>query len=212
VGAIARRLGRKAGVGYPNVGWSPPFGWAQSTSSGVTVTQDKANTIAAWYAGVTAIAQDVSTLPLITYRQNGRNKDRATDHPMYDILKKSPNPEMTSVVYRETAMGHLLNWGNAYAERELDGNGRTVRLWPLRPDRMEVTLGDRGQRVYEYRVRETSAPTALEADRVFHIPGMGFDGLVVDDVLLPVDELRGLLGDGCYDPGMSVAGVYDLDA
>jgi len=191
MGFIAQRLGRKAGVGYPSVGWGPPRGWSQSTSTGIVVNQDKADTVAAWFAGVRIIAQDISTLPLITYRRSGRDKKRATDHPMYRILRERPNPEMTAVVWRETAMGHLLNWGNAYAERELDRVGRTVALWPLRPDRMVVTIGEDGKRQYMYQVTEGTGHVPLAAERVFHIPGMGFDGLIGYSLLTLARETLG---------------------
>ncbi len=179
MGLIAQRLGRKAShqVGYPATGWRPPMGISGVTATGVTITQDRANGIAAWYAGVSRISKDVAKLPLITYRRDGRNKERATDHPMYRLLKTEPNPEMTSIVWRESAMGHLINWGNAFAERELNGNGETVRLWPLLPDRMRVER-EEGQRVYYYRIRPEVAEVRLTADRVFHIPGYGFDGLM----------------------------------
>ena len=193
MGVLANRLSKAArtpGIGYPHIGWAPPAGYVQASSSGVIVNEDKANTVAAWFAGVRAIAQDVSTLPLITYRRVGDAKERATDHPMYRLLKVAPNPEMTSVTWRETAMGHLLNWGNAYAERELDTRGRTIALWPLRPDRMRVKMRD-GKKVYFYRVTETAAETELESRRVFHIPGMGYDGLVGHPLLTLARETLG---------------------
>jgi len=191
MGALASRLGQKAaGIGYPNPGWQPLPGYSIS-SGGVTVTEDKANTVAAWFAGVRAIAQDVATLPLITYRRVGDAKVRATDHPMYRVLKETPNPEMTSVVFRETLQGHLLTWGNAYAERELDRAGRTIALWPLRPDRMLVSLDERGRRKYEYVVKLGTAPVPLAPSRVFHIPGMGYDGLVGHSILSLARETLG---------------------
>jgi HK97 family phage portal protein len=177
VGLFAQFLAERKSVGYPNIGWAPPRGYTPVTSTGIVVDQDKAFTIAAFYAGVRVISEDVACLPLILYRRNGTAKERAQDHPLYAVLHDAPNPEMTSVVFRETLQAHLLTWGNAYAERELDRVGRTVRLWPLRPDRMDVTVKD-GKRVYEYRIREGEAPTPLPAERVFHIPGLGFDGLV----------------------------------
>lgn len=38
---------------------------------------------------------------------------KALDHPLYYLLHDESNPEMTSFVFRETLMGHLLLWGNA---------------------------------------------------------------------------------------------------
>lgn len=176
MGLLAQRLGRK-GIGYPNPGWAPWPGYTPVTSTGIVIDQDKAYTVAAFYSGVTVISQDVAKLPLIVYRRNGRAKDRAEDHLLYPVLKKKPNPEMTSVVFRETMQAHLLTWGNCYAERELNGMGQTVALWPLRPDRMTVEVKD-GKRVYSYRVRPEVKPIDLPSNRVFHIPGLGFDGLI----------------------------------
>lgn len=40
----------------------------------------------------------------------------AVNHPLYFLLHDEPNPEMTSFVFRETLMTHLLLWGNAYSQ------------------------------------------------------------------------------------------------
>lgn len=192
MGLLAQRFGRKAG--YPMTGWAPPPGYFRSATNGIVVNDDKANTVAAWFAGVRAIAQDVSTLPLIVYRRRGRVKERATDHRLYPIFHDSPNPEMTSVVFRETLMGHLLTWGNAYAEMQLDGGGRLKYLWPLRPDRMTVDYDGNGGRTYDYLVRAGAAPIRLDPARVWHIPGMGFDGLVGHSLIsLARETLAGAL-------------------
>jgi HK97 family phage portal protein len=196
VGLIARRYaeGRKASgssLGWPNEGWPPIPGFATSTTTaaGITVSQDTAYTIAAYFQGVRKISKDVASRPLILYRRGrdaqGRpTRSRAEEHALYDVLKTRPNPEMTSLVFRETLQAHLLTWGNAYAERELNGLGQTVRLWPLRPDRMKVTIDrESGERVYEYRIRPGTPYVRLPRSRVFHIPGFGFDGLIGYSIL-----------------------------
>ena len=45
---------------------------------------------------------------------------------------------MTSFVFRETLMTHLLLWGNAYAQIIRNGKGEVIGLYPLMPDRMGV--------------------------------------------------------------------------
>jgi len=176
--------GLKAGLGYPNPGWAPTPSSQVAAATGVMVTDERARGVAAWTMGVRVLAEDVAGLPLIVYRRGtdaaGRpTKERDPSHPAYRILHDSPNPEMTAFVFRETLMGHLVAWGNAYAEKELDGDGQVVRLWPLRPDRMAVRIDpDTGLRTYDYTVRPGTAPVRLPRSRVFHIPGLGFDGLV----------------------------------
>lgn len=172
----------KSGIGWPNPGWAPPTGYVVAASTGTVINEDRANTVAAWYAGVRKISQDVAKAPLHTYRRTGRVTEKATDDPIYALLHDAPNPEMTSMVFRETLQAHAIAWGNGYAEKELNGQGRTIGLWPLRPDRMEVAW-EGGRRVYYYRQTATSKPIRMTADRVFHLPGLGFDGLVGYSVL-----------------------------
>jgi len=70
------------------------------------------------------------------------------DHPLYYLLHDEPNPEMTSFMFRETLMSHLLIWGNAYAQIIRDGNGRVLGLYSLLPDKMEADRDENGQLYY----------------------------------------------------------------
>ena len=171
----------KSGIGYPNPGWSPPAGFVTS-STGAVINEDKANTVAAWFAGIRVISEDIAVAPLHVYERRGRENVKAEDNPLYRLLHDQPNPEMTSFTFRSVLQSHALSWGNGYAEKELNGSGRVIGLWPLRPDRMEV-VWDEGRRVYLYRRDPFSDPVRLSADRVFHLPGLGFDGLVGYSIL-----------------------------
>jgi HK97 family phage portal protein len=170
-------VGLKAGVGWPNVGWQPPAGHT-GDSIAATVNQNTAMGVGAFTAGIRLIAEDIASMPLITYERLDKGKRRAPEHPAYAMLHDSPNPEMTSMVFRETGVGHLYSWGNWYAEKELNGNGVPVRLWPLRPDRMRVEVSrETGRRVYRYQLPDGTG-VELPARNVFHVPGWGFDGLI----------------------------------
>ena len=91
---------------------------------------------------------------------------------------------MSSFVFRETLMTHLLLWGNAYAQIIRNGKGEVIALYPLMPDRMSVDRDGSGQLYYEYTVSTDDAPVVkgnmvrLKPTDVLHIPGLGFDGLV----------------------------------
>ena len=56
------------------------------------------------------------------YKEDG-GKEKALDHPLYLLLHDEPNPEMSSFVFRETLMTHLLLWGNIHAYLHLTGAG-----------------------------------------------------------------------------------------
>ena len=147
-----------------------------STTSGKTVNGRTALQTTAVYACVRILAETIASLPLHTYRYSLDGKAKAIDHQIYYLLHSEPNSEMTSFVFRETLMGHLLLWGNAYAQIIRDGRGKVVGLYPLLPNKMLVNRNDQGILYYQY---EKDGQTFLLRNyEVLHIPGLGFDGLI----------------------------------
>jgi len=128
------------------------------------------------WACVSVLSGSVAQMPLKLYRRLKRGKMVADDHPLYHLLHDRPNPYMSAFALRETMMAHLLTWGNAYAEIEWTDAGYPAAIWPLLPDRMDVRIVDR-QPVYVYRP-DSINPVQLPRWRVFHIPGLGYDGLI----------------------------------
>jgi HK97 family phage portal protein len=147
-----------------------------TTSSGKTVNERTAMQTTAVYACVRVLAEAIASLPLHTYRYTDKGKEKAQDHNLYYLLHSEPNPEMTSFVFRETLMGHLLLWGNAYAQIIRDGRGKVIALYPLMPDKMTVERTEKGELFYLYNKEGTNY--LLRSDEVLHIPGLGFDGLI----------------------------------
>ena len=168
---------RTAGSGYA-------FYFGGSTS-GKAVTERSAMQMTAVYSCVRILAEAVAGLPLHLYRyKEDGGKEKAIDHPLYLLLHDEPNPEMSSFVFRETLMTHLLLWGNAYAQIIRNGKGEVVALYPLMPNKMTVDRDSNGQLYYQYNRSNEEAPTMkgtsvnLRPSDVLHIPGLGFDGLV----------------------------------
>ena len=155
------------------------------STSGKAVTERSAMQMTAVYSCVRILAEAIAGLPLhlYTYKEDG-GKEKAIGHPLYLLLHDEPNPEMSSFVFRETLMTHLLLWGNAYAQIIRNGKGEVVALYPLMPNRMTVDRDSSGQLFYSYQMNNSDAPTMktgtviLKPSDVLHIPGLGFDGLV----------------------------------
>lgn len=166
-----------------DAGYSFLFG---RTTSGKPVNERTAMQTTAVYACVRILAEAIASLPLHVYEyQDDGGKKLVHDHPLYYLLHDEPNPEMTSFVFRETLMSHLLIWGNAYAQIIRDGAGRVLGLYPLLPDKMEVQRDDQGNIYYVYSRNSDENPMfkeygniKLKAEDVLHIPGLGFDGLI----------------------------------
>ena len=156
------------------------------TTSGKPVNERTAMQTTAVYACVRILAEAVASLPLHVYEyQDDGGKKLVHDHPLYYLLHDEPNPEMTSFVFRDTLMSHLLIWGNAYAQIIRDGAGRVLGLYPLLPDKMDVQRDDKGNIYYVYSRNSDENPMfkeygniKLKAEDVLHIPGLGFDGLI----------------------------------
>ena len=147
-----------------------------TSSSGKAVNERTALQTTAVYACVRILAETIAALPLHTYQHTNGGKEKAAEHPLYYLLHSEPNSEMTSFVFRETLMGHLLLWGNAYAQIIRDGRGRVVGLYPLLPNKMIVNRNDQGQLYYQYE--KDGCLYILNRHEVLHIPGLGFDGLI----------------------------------
>ena len=155
------------------------------STAGKAVTERSAMQMTAVYSCVRILSEAIAGLPLQFYKYTeSGGKEKAVDHPLYFILHDEPNPEMTSFIFRETLMTHLLLWGNAYAQIIRNGRGEVIALYPLMTDRMSVNRDSDGQLYYEYTVYSDDAPTVkgstvrLAPTDVLHIPGLGFDGLV----------------------------------
>lgn len=156
------------------------------SSSGKSVSQTSALNVTAVYSCVRILSEAIAGLPLHTYKyKSNGGKEKAVDHPLYLLLHDEPNPEMTSFVFRETLMSHLLLWGNAYAQILRNGKGEVIALYPLAPNRMTVDRASNGRIYYTYSTSDEDNPKLkskgqvyLKAEDVLHIPGLGFNGLV----------------------------------
>ena len=155
------------------------------STAGKNVTERSAMQMTAVYSCVRVLSEAVAGLPLHLYKYNKNGgKEKALDNPLYFLLHDEPNSEMTSFVFRETLMTHLLLWGNAYAQIIRNGKGEVVALYPLMPNKMTVDRDSSGRLYYKYyrgsdeAIRSKEYEVVLSPYDVLHIPGLGFDGLV----------------------------------
>jgi len=180
------------------------------TAAGQAVNERTAMQMSAVYACVRILSEAIAALPLHFYRYNSKGgKEKALDHPLYVLLHDEPNPEMSAFSFRETLMTHLLLWGNAYAQIIRNGRGEVLALYPLMPDRMVVDRDAHGHIYYTYTRSDAdvntlgkSSSVLLWPEDVFHIPGLGFDGLVGYSPIAMAKRAVGL-GLACDEYGAS---------
>lgn len=177
-----KRVRDKPTNSYEGSDFSYLFG---RTTSGKNVSEMTALQTTAVYACVRILAEAIASLPIHVYKHTDEGKEQDVNHQLYYLLHDEPNPDMTSFVFRETLMSHLLIWGNAYAQIIRDGRGQVLALYPLLPDRMTVKRDDMGELYYVYQRSEEDNPNfkdkgniILKKSEVLHVPGLGFDGLI----------------------------------
>lgn len=149
-----------------------------ASGAGKSVTPTTAMRLSAVYACVRVIAETIASLPLNVYEITPDGSRKATDHPLYRLLHDEPNSEMTSFVWRETMLTHLLLWGNSYTQVIRSGRNGVLSLYPLLPDKMDVDRDSAGNLTYEYTASDGQTYSLTPVYDVLHIPGLGFDGVV----------------------------------
>ena len=115
------------------------------SNSGKTVNERSAMQMTAVYACVRILSESIAGLPVHVYKYTDTgSKEKAIKHPLYRLIHNEPNPEMTSFVFRETLMTHLLLYGNAYTQIIRNDKGEVIALYPLMANRMSVDRDDKG--------------------------------------------------------------------
>ena len=181
------------------------------TGAGVSVSEDSAMRYAAVQACVRVLSEDIAALPLHVYERTAEGgKRRASEHPLYRILHAAPNPEMTSIAFREALMTNMLLTGNAYAFIEYDQSGRVRALWPMLSTQVAPYRDSKG--VIRYDV----GSGVLDAGEVLHIPGLGYDGLMGFSPIAYARESIGLgvaaeqFGSAFFKNGTHLGGVITV--
>lgn len=155
--------------------WFNPVG---ASSGGVLVTPDSAMRIGTVYACVRVRAETMGTMPLILYRRKkGGGKERATEHPLYHLLAKKPNPWQTAFEWRAMTQAHVDLRGNAYSRIVYAGPG-VSQLVPMHPDHVKPEWVPSAQRM-RYRWTSPDRPeVVLGQDEVLHLRGLETDGFL----------------------------------
>lgn len=197
------------------IGARQPGGWlytgSMPTEAGVTVSDDTAMRFATVHACVRVLSEDVAALPLHVYRrlENG-GKERATEHSLYGLLHDRPNPEMSAVAFKEALMVNALLTGNGYAFIEFDRAGRVKALYPLLSSEVTPYRSSTGELWYR------AGGEDLRAAEVFHLPGLGFDGLMGLSPIAYARESIGLgiaaerYGEKFFRNGTHIGGVISV--
>lgn len=179
------------------------------------VNATTAQSVSTVYACVSAISETVASLPLILFRRNGDDRERASDHPLYKVLHDQANPQMTALEFRELMQAQVLLRGNAFARIVTGWDGQVRELWPLPVDTTVLRLPD-GKLAYEYTDRKGVVHRLL-ASEVLHLKHRtGDDGILG---VSPVTAARDVVslaiaerehGNAVFTNGTRATGILSL--
>lgn len=144
----------RGSIESPSTGWDEIFeSMSSKTTSGVSLSKEKAAAVPEVFACLQVLAQDVGRCPLKLRRIDaaGVHTD-AVDHPLWEILSDLSNPETTAYQFRQQMQRNLLLHERAYAEIVRNPRGEVVGLWPLEPSCMTVGRNALNQKTYDYRL------------------------------------------------------------
>lgn len=153
------------------------FGYHRS-ASGVAVTADTAQRVAAVYACVTRIGGGISQLPLIHYTRVQGGREEVLDSPYWWLFNESPQMSWTSASMWEHLLQCVLlrESGFIRMHRNRIGDIKAVEPLPWAAVLPERTMTDTGYRL-KYSVNDSLRAYGVDQDDMIHVPGFGFDGL-----------------------------------
>ncbi len=149
--------------------------FGSNTTTGIRVTEEIAQSIAAVSAATRRIADFVATLPVKLYRRMGEHgKEEARDHPLFDLVGAQPNPLMTSFEWRETVQGNVV-FKDHYSQLIRNGLGEIAEIWPLISDHMQVVV--KGRSITYIYTPPAGEKRTFGSAEIFHLRRFSLDGL-----------------------------------
>ncbi len=178
--------------------WLVQWATGGDGTSATPVNEFSALNYPAFYSGVSLVAGIIASLPLKVYRKRADGgQDEESGHPAARLLAREFNPNTSAMTGREAGVGHLMCWGNSYAQIVRTRRGELLDLYPLGPDVVCVEANPRNELVYEVRAydrpRESRDDVTLPRDQVLHVAGFSFDSLAG---ISPVRVMRQTLRQG----------------
>lgn len=178
---VARLLRQEAKAG-PSVapdatdatsaGWLAELFGAGRSHSGISVTAETYHRCPTAYASVAVIAQAVAQLPLHLFKRTADGgKERATDHPLYDLLTDQPNEWTSSYDFRLSMQSSVLRYDQgAFAFINRVG-GRIEELVQIPSPQCSVSM-DPDTREPVYKVTTNGRTRIYDRGDILHLQAM----------------------------------------
>lgn len=148
------------------------------TKAGVAVNESTALRHVTVQSCLRVRAETIASFPLSVYRKrrNGKGRDEARDHPVYELIHAVPNDEMASATWLQFMNFNLDVSGNGYSIITTNKRGQVIELYPWKWNEITPRRNHQTDKL-EYWVNDRGKAEVLPPEKVLHIPGWAFDGL-----------------------------------
>jgi HK97 family phage portal protein len=143
------------------------------------INTDRAMKCSAVSACVRVRAETFACVPALAYVKNKDGRDQIDSSKLFlaEILHGRPNEEMSPFSFKEAMMTNFDVSGNVVCERQYNGAGELVGLYPYRHDVVKIERNKETKKM-EYHIGSGTEKRTLQRSQVLHVPNLSFDGVL----------------------------------
>ena len=159
---------------------SPLSPYMNDIDFGVTVTNDSALKLSAFFAGIRLIAENIASLPksvktIDSYGSATSDRQHAANKVLHH-----PNDYTNAMTFWMTIVSWLKGWGNAYAIIMRDYKGQPVALHQVHPSDVQVAISN-GRKWYKVTIADPDfkfLEGTYSDESMLHFMEMSLNGIV----------------------------------
>ena len=159
---------------------SPLSPYMNDIDFGVTVTNDSALKLSAFFAGIRLIAENIASLPksvktIDSYGSATSDRQHAANKVLHH-----PNDYTNAMTFWMTIVSWLKGWGNAYAIIKRDFKGQPVALHQVHPSNVQVAISN-GRKWYKVTISDPDfkfLEGTYSDENMLHFMEMSLNGIV----------------------------------
>lgn len=144
--------------------------------TGKTINIETAVQVSAVFGCARVLGEGLAQVPLKIMQEtpDGRSRNPAKKHPLYNVLNLRPNPWQTSFEFREMMGWHLTLNSNFFAFKNVVF-GKIKELIPFTPGSVLVTRNDDLSLTYKVTA-ENGTQRDFTQDQIWHVRGPSWNG------------------------------------
>lgn len=159
--------------------------WYQSvggvmTAAGLKVDAEGARKMSAWYRGRDILGTSVGMMPLLGYRtlSDDQGREKATNHPLYDVLHRKPNAATDAFQWKRQAMFDVIDHGWHYSLIVEGRRGFADQLVRIDPTTVTPELIAGPRWIFTVRDPKTGTKRTYTQDEIFFLRGADGKGIL----------------------------------